>query len=82
MEQEHLVANASWLAGKSINRGYGGVAEEGNEGSLMTIFFDLFVSWRGSVFGERADGGDRCWDNLDTIEGLGSERSGPREEKF
>jgi hypothetical protein len=29
MEKEHLVANASWLAGKFINRGYGGVAEEG-----------------------------------------------------
>jgi solute carrier family 66 (lysosomal lysine-arginine transporter), member 1 len=43
MEKDHLIANASWLAGELIVQDICGVAEQG-VGSLLTIFLDLIVS--------------------------------------
>ena len=46
MEMDHLIANASWLAGKSPVSGISDKAEQGagKEGSVLTIFLDMMVS--------------------------------------
>jgi hypothetical protein len=78
MDMGHLMVNASWLGGKlSVNHRQW---LKRLVGSLLTIFFDVFVSGRRLYILQGLTGrGGRCSYNLDTIEGSGvkSERREP-----